>query len=190
MIRPFLCVLTSIWLAPMGAYASNFTIEKSDSTIGFEAEQAGETFKGHFPDYDADITFNAAAPENTKINITIRMAKVRVEGEDRQEEIIGGEWFDVTRYATSSFAGSGVTKQEDGSYIAEGALTIRGVEKAVTLPFTLTPRGRDYYAKGKFTINRRDFNVGTGQWEKDTWVAYPVMVFFDLLCVQQTSTTG
>ena len=171
------------------ALAAPFSLEPSDSRIGFRAEQAGEAFEGEFPSHRATIQFDPKNLDESSISIEVDVAKVRVDGDDRQEEIIGPEWLDITRYATARFESHDIEKTESG-YMATGTLTIRGVSHDVAVPFTLTPRGRDYYAKGDFTIHRRDYFVGTGQWEQDTWVAFPVKIVFDLLCIRQSSTTG
>ena len=176
---------------PIGqAQAANYSIEPSDSSIGFTAVQAGEAFDGTFPNYTANITFDPEDLWNSSIQLDVHVGSVRVEGEDRQAEISGPEWLDVTRFAKASFASNDIEETDNGDYIAEGTLQIRGISKEIEVPFALEPRGKDYYAKGSFIINRRDFFVGTGDWKEDTWVAFPVTVHFDLLCIRESSTTS
>jgi polyisoprenoid-binding protein YceI len=48
--------------------------------------------------------------------------------------------------------------------MVEGNLTIKGVSKFISFPFTATATANGYVLAGQFKINRRDFNVGGSSW--------------------------
>ena len=67
--------------------------------------------------------------------------------------------------------------------MAPGTLTIRGMGKSVTLPFTLDVKGAQARAKGRLDIVRTDFGIGQGEWKTGDMVALQVAVVFDLEAV-------
>lgn len=175
---PILCV-ASLFVSP--AIAKTWDIDAQKSSLGFTAEQAGEKFSGTFPDFKAQVTFDPEKTGDSDIRIEIPMARVQVEGEDRQEEITGNDWFDVKKFATASFVATHTSKLTNGSFVAKGTVTIRGISKPLDVPFTLREQGGFTLAKGTVTLNRRDFGIGQGSdWETDEWVAFPVSVQFTL----------
>jgi polyisoprenoid-binding protein YceI len=169
--------------APWLAAANDFTVDRSQSHIGFTGMQAEEPFNGHFPDYTAQIRFSPDNLGASGVQLSVVMASVRVEGEERQEEITGSEWLHVAAFTHAHFESTAIHHVKDTRYLAEGTLTIRGIRQPVRVPFTLTPTKTGYMAEGRFSIHRRDYSVGTGDWESDQWVAYPVEIAFRLALI-------
>ena len=53
------------------------------------------------------------------------------------------------------------------AYEAVGTLTLRGVTKALTLPFTLELNETSAHAKGHAELIRSTFGIGQGPWATD-----------------------
>jgi polyisoprenoid-binding protein YceI len=60
-------------------------------------------------------------------------------------------------------------------------LTLRGVAKPVTLPFTLAIAGTTAHAKGHLNLARTLFGIGQGTWSSGQWVALDVGVDVDIV---------
>jgi len=75
----------------------------------------------------------------------------------RKEEYFHAEKFPVIRFKSTK-----VTASADGSYIATGILTIKGVNKNISFPFKASALSVGSLFQGTFEINRRDFGVGGG----------------------------
>ncbi|MFZ4125647.1 MAG: YceI family protein, partial [Rickettsiales bacterium] len=151
------------------------------SSLTFTAEQAGEGFSGSFKRFTPHITFDKQALDKTDIRITIDMASVHVDGEDRNGEISKPEWLDSAKFATATFVATKTIATKNG-YRAEGQLTLKGIIKPLALDFALSEGNGITTANGTATLNRRDFNVGVGSdWESDQWVAFPVDVQFTIV---------
>lgn len=75
-------------------------------------------------------------------------------------------------------------KVGDGSYAADGTLTLRGVSKPLTLPFTLEISCDTAHAKGHLDLTRDAFGVGQGPWATGQWVALEVGIDFDLVALR------
>ena len=63
-----------------------------------------------------------------------------------------------------------------GRYVAAGVLTIRGVAKPLTLPFTLAITGAAAKMNAAVQLNRLAFGVGQGEWKATDTVPAGVTV--------------
>ncbi len=105
-------------------------------------------------------------------------------GDQQRNGILGGrDFFDVAQYPQSRFTASRIEKTAAG-YEATGSLTLRGVTRNITIPFTwrtATVQGRSVgYLSGQTTLRRLDFGVGQGQWQSTEWVGNEVTVRYSL----------
>lgn len=178
-------VLLAALLIATSAFAAQWNVDPLTSKLRFTAEQAGESFEGSFPKFTSVIEFDEAAPEKGAINITIDMSKLQVEGKDRLDALPTDDWFAVSKFPIATFTSTsikatGSDKSGINSYLANGTLTIRGLSRAVALPFTLKTNGNTTVARGELTLNRNDFGIGQGRWASEEWVKYAVTVNFEL----------
>lgn len=159
------------------ATAAQWVLVPERSHIGFSASQGGDPFTGSFPGFTTRIDLDPDAPEKGHIEATIPLARVSVEGKDRQEAITGADWFDATHFPEARFVSRSIARgKESGQYVAEGDLTLKGVAQPVTLPFSLTVTGNEATAKGTLTLKRNLFKVGTGDFSGEDWIGYDVKV--------------
>ncbi len=175
-----LFTLAALTLIALPASAAHWQVDPATSSLRFEAEQAGEGFGGSFPQFRSVIDFDETSPERGKIEITIDMNHLQVDGKDRMDALPTDDWFAVATFPTASFASSAISKTAPHQYIASGKLTIRNISRDVTLPFTLKTEGKTVVATGNLDISRKDFGVGLGQWKSDEWVKYPVTIRYEI----------
>ena len=62
---------------------------------------------------------------------------------------------------TISFTSTSIKACRKG-YTVSGQLTIKGVSKIISFPFTRLSKMMECFFTGSFAINRKDFNVGGG----------------------------
>ncbi len=155
---------------------SNWAVDKSKSSIAFSGVQTGETFTGSFANFDVQISFNPNDLANAKVVVTIDLASVDAGDKDRNGALPGKEWFFVKKFPTARFEATDFTHLGGKLYATTGQLTIRGAAKTVTLPFSLDIENGQALMQGSLTLHRRDFNIGTGMWKDEDWVAHNVDV--------------
>jgi polyisoprenoid-binding protein YceI len=78
------------------------------------------------------------------------------------------------------FTSDAVRKVGTNTYEATGTLTLRGVTRSLTLPFTLEIDGDRARARGHADLVRTTFGVGQGAWASGQWVGLDVGVDLDL----------
>ncbi|MGB7316887.1 MAG: cytochrome b/b6 domain-containing protein [Planktotalea sp.] len=135
---------------------SDWTVETGTLTLSIT--QFGSEVTGSFEDWTADITY--AAKESPGSHGTVRalisigsLTLGSVTG-----QALGPDFFDASTHPTAQFNAE-LVYQADG-YIAEGALTIRGITVPVRMPFNLTVEGETADMKGRLLLDRRAFNIG------------------------------
>ena len=69
------------------------------------------------------------------------------------------DFFDVEKFATSTFKLTKATKTGEGAYDVSGNLTMHGTEKNITFPVTASREGSTASFKAEFDINRKDFGI-------------------------------
>ena len=159
--------------------APRWTVQPEASTLGFTAQLQGAPVEGRFARFDADIALDPAAPEAGTIAITVDIASATSQNAQASGAMLTPDWLAADSFAQAVFRSDAITGA-DGSYLAEGTLTIRDQTVPVSLPFTLEVDGDMAQAQGTITLDRTSFGVGQGEWAKADLVAHEVEVTFDL----------
>jgi polyisoprenoid-binding protein YceI len=160
--------------------AQSWTVDPAQSSLSFSGVQTGTPFTGRFERFSAAIAFDPAKPQAAKIAVTIDIASAKTGDSQRDTALPQAEWFDAAKFPQGRFVVRSVKATGANSYEAVADLTLKGRTKPVRLPFTLLINGDTARAQGKLTLNRADFQVGTGVWATGQWVALPVTVTLDL----------
>jgi polyisoprenoid-binding protein YceI len=83
--------------------------------------------------------------------------------------------------ATTRPPKSGARPLGSGQYQAQGELSIKGITRKITVPFTVRRAGGATVYEGGFTLMRLSFNIGEGVWSDTDTVANEVEVRFRLV---------
>ncbi len=181
---PFRLVLAALVAVPLAApsvaRAADWAVDPAKSRIGFSGTQVGAPFKGRFTRYDARIDFDPAKPEAGKAVVLIDLTSAETGDKQRDEALPQADWFNTSKDKQARFEATRFVAKGGDAYDAVGTLTIRGLRKDVTLPFTLTVSGGTAHAVGHLDLVRTDYGVGQGSWANDSMVALQVGVDIDV----------
>ncbi len=170
-----LCVLS------VNADAKEWQVDSEHSTLSFTGDQSGEKFTGGFKKFTAQIDFDPTHPETGKINVTVDTGSAFAGSKDRDDMLPEKIWFDSAIFPQATFTSTGIKKTGDGQFEAAATLSIKGITKNVTLPFTLVAEGDHYRAQGSTTLMRNDFNLGMGMFTGENYVKNAVTVSVDIV---------
>ncbi|NBC95167.1 MAG: hypothetical protein GVY27_02295 [Deinococcus-Thermus bacterium] len=168
--------------APAAAQAvDGWVVDHDESRLGFTAFQGG-AFQGRFTDWQADIAFSPDALDQSQVTVTVNLASIETGSSDRDSTVVDDAWFDVDAHPRAVFEATTFrTADGENAYEAVGDLSIKGVTREVVLPFTLAIDGDTATVEGGFTLDRTNWNLGTGDWSTEELVGFPVEVEVSLV---------
>lgn len=155
---------------------SGWSVDKSKSHMKFTAEQNGEEFTGLFEDYTPVIKFDPNDLSNAKVSVDIDIGTAETGDIDRDEALPGKDWFNLKAFPKAKFETTSFSHMGGDKYEAKAVLTLRGMSKNVTFPFSLKIQDGVADMVGQLIINRRDYNIGNGMWKSQDWVGHAVTV--------------
>ena len=159
---PAVSILTAAVFSFAGlaeAEAFDWTVDPQKSEIAFETG-SGTTTKGVFRNYRTEIEFDPEMPEETAVHVVFDMKSASTGKQEADQTLQSADFFDTGHFPAAEFAARGAKPDGDGKYILEGRLTLKGVAKPVTLPFTIDIKDGTATVRAETTINRLDFGVG------------------------------
>ncbi len=152
-------------LAAAAAPAPVWTVDPAASQVGFASSFTGQAFSGRFTRWTAQIRFDPKNLAGSSVTATIDTGSAVTGDKDRDSSLPSADFFDVAKFPKATFTASQFKDLGGGRYQAIGQLSIRGVAKPLTLPFTLAITGAQAKMAGAAPINRLAFGVGQGQWQ-------------------------
>jgi polyisoprenoid-binding protein YceI len=167
--------------ASVSARAATWTIDTAKSHLGFKGSENGAAFTGRFAKFSGTIVFDPANPATGHADVTIVTGSATTGDQQKDGALPGSDWFAVAQYPAAHFVATAFKANGPGAYEAIGTLTIRGVTKPMTLPFTLGISGDTAKADGSVALIRTAFGVGQGAWSTAQYVALQVSVSFDIV---------
>lgn len=174
-------LLLSLVFATLTAWAATqWKTDAAQSSVKFTATQAGAEFTGSFQKFTANIQFDPKDLATSRFDVVIDLKSATTQDKERDETLQGDTMFSVRRWPTAHYVASKFTVQPNGSFLANGTLTLRDVTKDVPLEFTFQPDASGGVLKGTARIKRLAFGVGQGELKETTWVGDDVKIQFSL----------
>ncbi|GGF78407.1 hypothetical protein GCM10011338_33520 [Alteromonas lipolytica] len=113
------------------------------------------------------------------IDVTINTQSITTNNKDWDGTIKGSQWFSTADFPSAHYLSSNI-HTEDGKFIAHGELTLKGTTKPITVVFNWQEENGIAKFTGSATIDRREFEIGSGSWATNESVAYEVVLDIDL----------
>lgn len=166
------------------ASAAHWTVDYAKSRLGFRVSWGEAPYIAQFHSWKADIEFDPADLAHARAMVDIDVASEASDDNQTDDGVKGAQGFAVDRFPTAHFETTSISRKSANAYVATGTLSIKGIARPITLPFTLTISGRTARMTGQAHLSRADFHVGTGTWAKPDPVAYEVTVNIDLVATK------
>jgi polyisoprenoid-binding protein YceI len=153
--------------AVAAAQAVTWTIDPGHSAATFSVRHMViANVKGEFGGPVGTATFDPKDLTTLRIEATIDTRTINTRNPDRDKDLRGDQFFDVSKYPRMTFKSRSVTAAGPGKLKVLGDLTIKGVTKPVTLDVDGPTAeikdiwgGRRIGATATTTIDRRDFGI-------------------------------
>ncbi len=146
--------------------SGTFNIDPAHSRVGFVARHAMVTkVRGAFNDFTGKFVIDGADPAKSSATVTIKAASIDTRNEQRDGHLRSNDFLAMDEYPEITFVSTGATKTGDESFDLAGDLTVRGISKPVTIPFTFEGAATDPFGnfragfEGSVVINRKEWGV-------------------------------
>jgi polyisoprenoid-binding protein YceI len=143
-----------------------YTLDPAHSRIGFVARHAMVTkVRGAFNEFTGTAVLDGANPADSRVEVTIEAASIDTRNAQRDEHLRGNDFLAMQEYPKITFTSTGVRQAAETTFEVTGDLTIKGVTKSITIPFTFEGAATDPFGnqrvgfEGSVTINRKDYGV-------------------------------
>ncbi len=156
----FLVCLSCLLIA-VSSSAQNFVPVDNGSAVKFTIKNLGISTSGTFNGLKGKIIFDASNPAATLFKVTVDAGTIDTDINARDNHLKKEDYFDVNKYPLISFTSlKMVAGNTTGTFIITANITIKGITKEISFPFTAVAKNDGYIFTGNFKLNRRDFNVG------------------------------
>ncbi|MEU8118524.1 YceI family protein [Spirillospora sp. NPDC049024] len=153
----------SITAVAPGLTAGTWNIDPAHSEVTFVIRHLMTKVRGTFTDFTGSVQIAEELAESTA-TAEIKVASIDTRNADRDAHMRTAEVLDVEKYPTMTFATKGV-REEDGEYLLDGDLTIKGVTRPVTLTVEFNGVGEDPWGGTRAgfsavtTISRKEWGI-------------------------------
>jgi polyisoprenoid-binding protein YceI len=162
------------------AAATEWIVDNDQSQLGFVATYDGVGFDTRFERFDTRIRFDPQQLEEGYIDVVVDITSVNSDSADRDEGMLGFEWFNAEKFPQARFVSTGFRHIEAGAFEVAGRLTIKGITHSIVLPFVWNEVDNGAQLKGKTILQRTDFKIGIGEWATDPIIGFEVDIVVDL----------
>src|SRR5215472_3879771 len=180
MIGRILVAAAAAVLCVTPALGAHWNVDAAKSRLGFTVQWGGEPFTATFKSWKADINFDPADLAHSHVVATVDLGSEGSDTPDNDDGLKGPQGFSIAQFPTARFETTSIKHGAGNAYTASGTLSLHGVTKPVTLPFTLAIVGDTAHVTGKAQVLRTDFGLGQGEWAAPTPIAHEVAITLDL----------
>ena len=168
-------LLLMLSLASAGAIAERpWALQPAGSEIVFTTRQMGVPVEGRFMRFTAQVQLDPQRPESGSVLLAIDTASARFGAPELDVEVPKPAWLHAAAFPQATFRSTRIAAGAAGRLDVHGTLAIKGRSREVVVPVQLAGT----VASGSFTLRRRDFNVGEGEWSDVSLLADEVVVRF------------
>jgi len=149
------------------AFAADYAIDKQGqhAFVNFKISHLGYSWLwGTFKDFGS-FSFDAAKPEQSKVNVTLKTASVDTNHAERDKHLRSDDFLNVAKHPTATFESTSVKSTGEGTADITGNLTLNGVTKPVVIAAKFIGEGDDPWGgyragfEGSTTLTLKDFDI-------------------------------
>lgn len=164
-----LCLLLTATLSQ--AQQREWSVDHAHSNIYFDSRHTFVTVRGLFEDYTGTVLLDQEDLTNSQVDFDVQVRSINTNITRRDDHLRSNDFFSARQFPRMSFVTTGITHVQDNEYLLEGDLTIKDVTKPISATMVYFRAVENPMKQGEqvagieatFTLNRLDYNVGTGK---------------------------
>ena len=142
-----------------GPPAGTWRLDPERSVVQFTVTKLGfEDVTGVFRDFTGVVRYDPANPVDSSVEWSVKVGSVKTDASNRDRSLQSAEYFDSARHPEMTYRSERVRPLGDGRLQVEGAITIKGRSRPLTIIVVPSQGGFET----NFELNRYDFDIVGG----------------------------
>lgn len=150
------------------ALAADYLIDQEGqhAFVNFKISHLGYSWLyGTFKDFEGTFSYDAAQPEASAVNVTLRTASIDSNHAERDKHLRAADILNSRQHPTATFTSTRVNSTGEGVADITGDLTLNGVTQEVVISTDFIGEGKDPWGgyragfEGKTTLRLADFGI-------------------------------
>jgi polyisoprenoid-binding protein YceI len=153
----------SIETVAPGLTAGTWTIDPNHSEVAFVIRHLMTKVRGIFPEFSGTVVI-ADDLASSKATAEIKVESITTRNDDRDKHVRSSDVLDIENHPVMTFETTGL-REKGGQYYLDGALTIKGVTRPVSLEVEFNGVSDDPWGgfragfSAQTSINRKDWGI-------------------------------
>lgn len=147
--------------------SGTYELDPNHASVTFKINHLGfSRYTGRFDKMEATLNLNAAAPEQSALDVTVYPNSIDTDNQKLEEELRDDKWFDVIKFPRATFQSKKIERTGPTTAKVTGDFTLMGVTHTLTLDTTLIGNGTQPMNKKQVigfsatgTFHRSDFGL-------------------------------
>jgi len=157
-MKAFLCFIF-LFTGSLTVKAQQYKPVDDKSEVKFTIKNFGINTNGSLAGLKGTIKLDPQNPGASSFEVSVDVVTINTGVDARDSHLKKEEYFNAEKYPTINFVSTNISGNQN-QYKVTGNLTIKGVTKTVSFPFTVEKQDNGLIMKGEFSIERKDFGVG------------------------------
>ena len=158
-MKTVLIPIALLGLIGFSAFTTSLPTPNMTIATGYSVKFISKDPTGVFEKMTGTVHFNEQELAAASFNVAIDVASINCGNGMQNRHAVSEKWFDAEKFPEITFVSTGAKKTASG-YETTGKLTMHGVTKDLTIPFTYTPNSSGGVFAGLFDVSRSAFGVG------------------------------
>ncbi len=155
-------------LLSVAAHAADYEIDSkgAHASIQFKIKHLGYSWlTGRFNTFDGDFSYDAEAPEKSKIEVVIDTASIDSNHAERDKHLKSDDFLDVKKFPKAVFKSTSFEVKDEKNAVVTGIFMLHGVKKTISFPVEKIGEGKDPWGghragfAGKTTLKLSDYGI-------------------------------
>ncbi|WP_448518523.1 YceI family protein [Rhodoflexus sp.] len=163
MMQQLMLLLPLVGLIAAHAFAQS-DAPKIKTDVSFTIKNAGINVEGTFDEVSTTLRWDEQAPENTTITARVVVSSINTNIRARDRHLLREDYFHAAQYPDIRIYSRSIKRKDKQNWEGEFDLTMRGITKKLTIPFSYQKTAQGGIFSAQFSLNRLDFQVGKSSW--------------------------
>ena len=145
---------------------ATWTIDPAHSEVQFKVKHlVVSTVTGYFKSFEGTLEGNPEDLENATLTFSADIDSIETGSSQRDGHLKSGDFFDAANHPKLTFKSTSIKSKGNNEYAVEGVLSLRGVEKTITLEVSYGGTAKGFAGEAIYgfeiigKINRKDYGL-------------------------------